>query len=398
MYSQTLSAAKMSGPPSAASIELPAIRIATTRATMAQNSVVLNACLVSVARRRVALPRAPPGRRMSAPVALWVAMRWNSFVRGWFVLLKESRLRQGVTGRVFPCRTAVGEHAERAASLSGCPPKAVANLHPLGAELLDLRLSRAGVVEEKAPIHRQGHASDVGGGVRAEEQHRAGTVLWSSDVVERQAGDHRVERNGVRALEVLLDHVGHEQRRGDFVDADPVLADLGRRRPRQVGDRGLAQPVDGLCLRWPKTRHRRGVDYRPAAVLAHVSDLVTQAYEDALRIDGHLRVEILLGGIHHADIHLAPGVVDCTIQTSVGFDGRVHQRGDIRLTRNVSPHERPLATGLPDQIDGLLPRLLAPSRDHDLGARAPELDGSCATDSARRPSNDRHLAVEQQFH
>src|SRR5829696_1361122 len=103
-YSQTLSAAKTSGPPSADSIELPAIRTATTRATMAQNSVVLNACLVSVARRRVALPRAPPERRVSAPVALCVAMRLNSFGCGWICAAEESRLRQGVTGRVFPCQ------------------------------------------------------------------------------------------------------------------------------------------------------------------------------------------------------------------------------------------------------------------------------------------------------
>ena len=51
---------------------------------MAQNSLVLKACFVSVARRRVALLRAVPGRRVSAPVALWVAIRMDSFVGGGF--------------------------------------------------------------------------------------------------------------------------------------------------------------------------------------------------------------------------------------------------------------------------------------------------------------------------
>jgi hypothetical protein len=38
--------------------------------------------LVSVARRRVALLKTPPDRRVSAPEALWVAMRLDSFVWG----------------------------------------------------------------------------------------------------------------------------------------------------------------------------------------------------------------------------------------------------------------------------------------------------------------------------
>ena len=36
-------------------------------------------------------------------------------------------------------------------------------------------------------------------------------------MVEREPGDHRVERDGVPPLEVLLDQVGHQQGWGDLV-------------------------------------------------------------------------------------------------------------------------------------------------------------------------------------
>ncbi len=39
-------------------------------------------------------------------------------------------------------------------------------------------------------------------------------------MVERKARDHRVERDGVRALEGLLDHVGHEERGRHLTHAD----------------------------------------------------------------------------------------------------------------------------------------------------------------------------------
>src|SRR4051812_19923197 len=133
MYSHTLSAPKMSGPPSADSIELPAIRIATTRATIAQNSVVLNACLVSVARRRVALLKAPPERRVSAPAALWVAMRLDSFVGVGLVLLKESSCARGVTGCVFRCQGGSKRASvERLAPSPGAPTSALPNLSAPG--------------------------------------------------------------------------------------------------------------------------------------------------------------------------------------------------------------------------------------------------------------------------
>src|SRR3954453_591145 len=77
-------------------------RIATIRPTIAQNSLVLNACLVSVARRRVTGLRLRPVRR-SAPVALWVAIGLNSF--GWVVVTAEGIQR-------FACATPVVFHDE----------------------------------------------------------------------------------------------------------------------------------------------------------------------------------------------------------------------------------------------------------------------------------------------
>ena len=55
-------------------------RMATTRATMAQNSVVLNACLVSVASRRATLPTDEPfpSARTLPRVTSVAAIRWNS--------------------------------------------------------------------------------------------------------------------------------------------------------------------------------------------------------------------------------------------------------------------------------------------------------------------------------
>ncbi len=59
-------------------------------------------------------------------------------------------------------------------------------------------------------------------------------------MVERKARDHRVERDGIRALEVLLDHVGHEEHGRHLIHADSLLSDLGRRCPREGVARACA--------------------------------------------------------------------------------------------------------------------------------------------------------------
>jgi hypothetical protein len=157
-------------------------------------------------------------------------------------------------------------------------------------------------------------------------------------VVQRELGDHRFQWDRVRALEVALDHVRHEQRGSDLVHANALLAHLGRRRACQVRDGRLAQPVDGL--------RRRGDE-------ADTELLMT----------------------------IAPP-----------------PRSRITRTRHVGAHKRRLAVGGLDLPDNLGAFRLAPADRDDLCSGLGESDGRRAPDSARRSDHDRNLAVEGDSH
>jgi hypothetical protein len=117
--------------------------------------------------------------------------------------------------------------------------------------------------QEETTVHGQGHARNVGSLVRAQKQNGPRPVLWRADVVQRQLRDHRFQRDGVRTFEILLDHVGHEQRRGDLVDADAQFARFPGCRLREMRDRTLAHAVEtlGCCRTEPSPGTNAGIRY-----------------------------------------------------------------------------------------------------------------------------------------
>jgi hypothetical protein len=84
------------------------------------------------------------------------------------------------------------------------------------------------VIEQEAAVDGEARAGDVGSLVGAEEDDRVRSVFRLAWSRERKAGHDGLERDCVESLEVAPHHFRHQERRKNLIDADAVLAALGR--------------------------------------------------------------------------------------------------------------------------------------------------------------------------
>ena len=179
----------------------------------------------------------------------------------------------------------------------------------------------------------------------------------------------------------------------DGVDPDAVLAELVRRRPRQVGDGRLARAVVVAGVVGGEPGHAGGVDDAAVSLGSHDPGRGPDAEEDAAQMDGDGAVEH-----RHVDV-LDPagrsgvaGVVEHAVEPAEGVDRRRHRGVDVVLLGDVGVHE---AGPVPELVgDRACPgrrrrrprRPTAPSATKSRAVASPMPDAPPVM-TARRPSS-----------
>ena len=128
----------------------------------------------------------------------------------------------------------------------------------------------------------------------------------------------------------------------------------------------------------------------------HRRDGVLATQEHASDVHSHHLVPRVDVGVDDRMVRLGhdPGVVVEHVEPAIGGDGVVDHRLGVGLAADVHLDQGRLATGLPDEVDGLRPGRLAELGDDDLRALGGEQLGGDPAHPAAAAGDDRHLVVQ----
>jgi hypothetical protein len=127
----------------------------------------------------------------------------------------------------------------------------------------------------------------------------------------------------------------------------------------------------------------------------HQLDLVLHGHERAAQVDRDEAVPFVVGDlVRRVDRLLDAGVVERDVQAPEPLNCRAQRRANVVGARDVAGHREHLAARRLDQPCGLAVAVRRDIRHDDACAFAGEGKRGGAADAARRPGDERHLAVE----
>ena len=149
----------------------------------------------------------------------------------------------------------------------------------------------------------------------------------------------------------------------------------------------------------PQAGYGGYVDDGPAVRLDHPGNGVPARQDDALDVDRHHIVPVLLADFHHGTPPRDPHVVVQDVQAAVSLDGRLHHAAAVLGRAKVGLEYRCLAPLLPDHGEGLLGPLGDGIDEQDFGALTGEHHGgglpiADALAAGPGPGNDGHLSFQ----
>jgi hypothetical protein len=183
--------------------------------------------------------------------------------------------------------------------------------------------------------------------------------------------------------------------RADGVDLDAAWRVLQRGAFGEAEDAVLGGVVGGAAGQANEAPERGAVHDRPAALIAHLAQLVLHAVPDAAEVDRRDTLEALgrlvgrVGGRDHD-----AGVVECHVEPPELGDGALHEGGDLALVGDVAGDTEGLASRGGQLVGRGAERAFVYVGEHDRRAGGREGPGGVEPHATAGPGDERDLATE----
>src|SRR6185437_3351417 len=247
-------------------------------------------------------------------------------------------------------------------------------------------------VLHRPAIDHQALAGDEIAVGRGEEDTGADDILGQLLALDGAGLRHRLAVFGV--IVAPADILGRGEARRDGVDADAVLAELGRKRPRHAEDRAFGRDIVQHHRRAVPHRARGDVDDLAVILALHDRHDRLDAEEHAADIDGEIAIPFLGAELRDGYARHArkARIVDEDMDAAISlFDG-ANEFPDRGSVRDIADHAHRGAARRFDFGDDPVGRV--EFDDRDLGALGGKTARVIGTDTNLRAGDDRNLAVE----